>query len=237
VAESLSFTASSVNAANCTADDGATVNTVTSTATSVPFGIISPNAFYQGCQDLIVSTNAGNGYSVTVQESHAMMTADGIFTIPDTTCDAADCTVATATTWVTPTKNGLGHTCFNQSGSDCNPTYASGKKFKPVPSIPTGTSPGQITFVQKNADVCTCTSTTVSFTSNNTAGNLIVAAFYNAISTNFLSVTDTQGNVYVRASPEAVSNIKVNIFYAKNIKGGANSVTATFTGTAAGVGL
>jgi hypothetical protein len=61
VAESLAFTASSVYAVNCTADDGATVNSVTSTATSVPFGTISPNTFYQGCQDLIVSTNAGNG--------------------------------------------------------------------------------------------------------------------------------------------------------------------------------
>jgi hypothetical protein len=88
IAESLALTASSVNAVNCTADDGATVNSVTSTATSIPFGTISPNTFYQGCQDLIVSTNAGNGYSLTVQESFAMKTVGGQFTIPDTTCDA-----------------------------------------------------------------------------------------------------------------------------------------------------
>jgi hypothetical protein len=99
-------------APGCIGDDGAAVNAITTSATSVPFGFISPNTFYQGCQDLVVSTNAGNGYSVTVQESSAMRSADGRFVIPDTTCDAGDCSVVTATTWVTPTKNGFGHTCI-----------------------------------------------------------------------------------------------------------------------------
>jgi hypothetical protein len=221
-------------AIQCTADDSATVNGINTTATAVPFGIIAPNTFYQGCQDLTVSTNAGNGYSVTVQESSAFQTADGRFTIPDTTCDAGDCTVATATTWVTPTNNGFGHTCKNQSGSDCNPTYGNGKKFKPVPQIPTGTSPSQISFVQGNAGTCSsCTPTTIPFMTNNTAGNLIVVAFDYANTVSLTSVTDTQGNVYVRAEPEMLQGgVFSDIFYAKNIKGGANSVTVTLSGSA-----
>jgi len=122
----------------CVADDGATVNQIASTATSVPFGIISPNTFYQGCQDLIVSTNAGNGYSVTVQESSAMRTADGRFTIPDTTCDGGTCSESTAAAWANATKNGFGHTCFNQSMHDCNAAYSSGVNFRQVANISAG---------------------------------------------------------------------------------------------------
>jgi hypothetical protein len=139
VAESLALTVSSVNAVNCTADDGATVNSVTSTATSVPFGTVSLNAFSQGCQDLVVSTNAGNGYSLTVQESSAMKTANGAFTIPDTTCDAGGCTESAAAAWTNATKNGLGHTCFNQdSNHDCNSAYFNGTLFRQLANIAAG---------------------------------------------------------------------------------------------------
>ena len=93
------YTANTVSfkaAANCLADDGATVNPVSTTGTSVPFGFVPPNTFYQGCQDLKVSTNAPGGYSLSVQESYAMRTASGGYTIPDTTCDNGDCSVVTA---------------------------------------------------------------------------------------------------------------------------------------------
>src|SRR5437870_8988634 len=74
VAESLALTVSSVAAVNCTADDGATVSAIGTTSTTIPFGNISLNTFYIGCQDLVVSTNAGGGYSITTQESYAMRT-------------------------------------------------------------------------------------------------------------------------------------------------------------------
>jgi hypothetical protein len=70
--------------ASCAADDGASITQIGTTAVSVPFGTISSNTFYQGCQDLTVSTNAGGGYSLTVQENHVMMTSNGTNTIPDT---------------------------------------------------------------------------------------------------------------------------------------------------------
>ena len=193
------------------------------------------NAFYQGCQDLTVSTNAGDGYSLTVQESSAMQTPDGKFTIPDTACDAGDCSVATATAWATPTNYGLGHTCANVSGSDCNATYGNGKKFKPVSNTAAGNNGATISFVQGNAGGClSCSSTTVAFTSNNTAGDLIVVAFDHYDGVGLSSISDTQGNSYVRAGGEVHQvggSWFADIYYAKSIKGGANSVTVTLNGS------
>jgi len=151
VAESLALTASSVNAVNCTADDGATVNSVTSTATSVPFGIISPNTFYQGCQDLVVSTNAGNGYSLTVQEGSAMKTANGLYTIPDTTCDAGGGTESAAAAWATATHNGFGHTCANQLNHDCNAAYSSGTNFRQAADLSGGETAQAVMSSSTNA--------------------------------------------------------------------------------------
>jgi hypothetical protein len=242
VAESLAFTASSVNAVNCTADDGATVNSVTSTATSVPFGTISPNTFYQGCQDLIVSTNAGNGYSVTVQESHAMMTANGLFTIPDTTCDNGSCSTATAAPWVTPTNNGFGLTCFNQAGSDCHASFVNGTKFKPLPNVAAGTAFG-VSLVQKKTDATLVHvgSLSSTFGSNNRAGDLIVVAasgYDGGAGLRFItSISDTAGNTYATSVGPVtlpLTNYNSYIFYAKNIASGANTVTVTFNDSSQG---
>ena len=139
VAESLAFTVSSVKAVNCTADDGATVSAVDTSPTSVPLGTLFPvNTFFTGCQDLVVSTNAGNGYSVTVQEQTLMHTLGG-FTFPQTACDGAACTLTTAAAWTNPANNGFGHTCFNQDGNhDCASTYSSGTKFRPTANVAAG---------------------------------------------------------------------------------------------------
>lgn len=114
----------------CTADDGASVNVVNTSDTLVGFGTVSANTFYQGCQDLVVSTNAGGGYSLAGQESNPLMTSGGK-TIPDTTCDNGPCTVVSGTPWVTATNNGFGHTCLDQKGHDCSNEYAEGTKFRP----------------------------------------------------------------------------------------------------------
>ena len=145
VAESLALTVSSVAAVNCTADDGASVTAIGTTSTTIPFGNVSLNTFYIGCQDLVVSTNAGGGYSITTQESSVMKTSDGRFTIPDTTCDGGTCTESAAAAWTTPTKNGLGHTCFNQDGNhDCDSSYTNGTKFRQFANIAGGETPQAI---------------------------------------------------------------------------------------------
>jgi hypothetical protein len=122
----------------CPADDGASVNQIATTASSVPFGTVSANSFYQGCQDLIISTNAGGGYSLTGQESSALLTSNGT-SIPDTRCDAGTCTESAAAAWATASNNGFGHTCANQGGvHDCAAAYSAGVNFKQFANIAGG---------------------------------------------------------------------------------------------------
>jgi len=74
-----------------------------------------------------------------------MKTANGSFTIPDTTCDAGGCTESAAATWTNTIKNGLGHTCFNQDGNhDCDSSYSNGTKFRQFANIAAGETPQAI---------------------------------------------------------------------------------------------
>ena len=71
------------------------------------------------------------------------------------------------------------------------------------------------------------------FPSGNTAGNLIVAAVRMSTSSQTVQVTDSAGNPYTDAVSQVQSadGHQVHIFYAKNVVGGANTVTATFSAT------
>jgi chitodextrinase len=98
-----------------------------------------------------------------------------------------------------------------------------------------------ITFVQSNAtDPQTSpTSASVTFTSAQTAGDLIVvAAGWNNSTATISSVNDTSGNAYQPAvGPTVQAGVATqSIYYAKNIKAaaaGANTVTVTFSAAAA----
>src|SRR6266566_3370594 len=87
-----------------------------------------------------------------------------------------------------------------------------------------------ITLVQQNnADTGAATAPTISFSSNNTAGNWIgvVAGWHTTTGDVLGSVTDSAGNTYLSRptylAPGDGTNRKV--FYAENIKGGANTIT------------
>jgi chitodextrinase len=87
-------------------------------------------------------------------------------------------------------------------------------------------------FVQVRAQEITSGRTnTLAFSSGNTAGNLIVVGVLWSNSGN-VTVTDSQGNAYAAAGPRTAwgsgSNFSEQVFYAKNVRGGANAVTATF---------
>ncbi len=81
------------------------------------------------------------------------------------------------------------------------------------------------------AEVTSGTLNSLAFSSANTAGNLIVV-YLTWTNTNSVSITDTRGNVYTnvgtRTTWGASSNASSQVFYAKNIAGGANTVRATF---------
>jgi Putative Ig domain len=76
-------------------------------------------------------------------------------------------------------------------------------------------------------------SVSVPFKSSNTAGNLIVAFVRMSTTWQSVTVTDTAGNVYADAASQVqtADGHQIHVFYAKNIAGGPNSVTATFSST------
>jgi glucose/arabinose dehydrogenase/PKD repeat protein len=93
-------------------------------------------------------------------------------------------------------------------------------------------APATPQFVQVLANqVRTGTTNSLAFASANTAGNLIVVyAIWN--NTNSASIADSNGNAYATAAARTTwgtnSNWSAQVFYAKNVAGGSNTVTATF---------
>ncbi|MBI3800617.1 MAG: hypothetical protein HY268_27020, partial [Deltaproteobacteria bacterium] len=99
----------------------------------------------------------------------------------------------------------------------------------PLPYLAYAASPP--VFVQKKLIRVTAGgSVSVTFTKPNTAGNLIVA-YVVWDNSGAVSLTDSRGNTYVSAiGPTQASSdpSSVQIFYASNISGGTNTVTAHF---------
>jgi len=78
-------------------------------------------------------------------------------------------------------------------------------------------------------------SLSLSFLTNTVAGDLIMVAFDYDTNTVPSSVTDSQGNTFTQVgsqltSPGATRSV---VYYAKNIKGGADTVTVNLSGTSA----
>ena len=98
--EVLTLTVAAVLSGACTTLGG---TTVTSTATTIPFGTISTEAFYDVCQSLTVATNAGGGYTVSVYTVAGLDAGANAFAVG--ACDGA-CNLTTPNTWATATNNG-----------------------------------------------------------------------------------------------------------------------------------
>lgn len=144
VDETLSFTVAGI-----TADSGSycgvtrTSSSPDTTATSIPWGIVSPTyaaATHNTAQQLTVSTNANNGYKVYIEESDQMgrngnvctgtAPSSGEFTfgssicIRDTVCAATPCSHTTSQDWTNmSTYVGLGYSLQNATGSDAKFLY------------------------------------------------------------------------------------------------------------------
>ena len=96
-------------------------------------------------------------------------------------------------------------------------------------------------FVQtKFAQVASGTTDSAAFSTANAAGNLIVAYVVWSSATSSVSLSDTRGNTYASAGPVTKWNGTAwssQVFYAKNIAAGTNTVKATFSATISGFGL
>ncbi len=90
-----------------------------------------------------------------------------------------------------------------------------------------------ITLVQHiGKDAGTTTTSTLAFTSSNTAGNFIAVAIRGGLSNSqVFTVKDSNTNTYKQAAQIGSNGSAVStaIYYAENIKGGANTVTVTMS--------
>ncbi|OGR82766.1 MAG: hypothetical protein A2901_00460 [Elusimicrobia bacterium RIFCSPLOWO2_01_FULL_54_10] len=98
--EVLTLTVAAVIAGSCTTTGG---TTVTSTSTTIPYGTIATEAFYDVCQQLTVATNAGGGYTVTVYTVAGLDSGANAFAVGSGDGGA---TLTLPNTWATATNNG-----------------------------------------------------------------------------------------------------------------------------------
>jgi subtilisin family serine protease len=94
--------------------------------------------------------------------------------------------------------------------------------------------PGSIALVQSTAvQGNNVTALARSFAAPNAAGNLILAFVRLSTTTQTVTVTDTAGNLYSEAAAQAqtADGHQIVLFYAANVAAGANTVTATFSGS------
>ena len=135
---------------------------------------------------------------------------------------------------VTPTETGYAMTPTSQAVTISNASVAN-VNFTAAPATYTisGTiSPHveTLALAQSGAGGNQTATDTVSFSSPNQAGNLILVCVMWG-SANITSISDTLGNTYFAATSLATSpqgNFQ-QIYYAKNIEGGSNSVTVSFS--------
>lgn len=133
VSESLSFSVAGVSNANCSSSFSAHSGPDPTTATAINFSTLATvNTFYHGCQDLTVSTNATDGYTVTLHELTSLMS--GSLTIDESTGDDNLMDFDTSSAWATAANNaGFGYACNDETGTDC--TMAANTTYMAVPCV------------------------------------------------------------------------------------------------------
>jgi len=138
VDQTLSFTVTGVTA-DLGAYCGVTRNAATtdSSAYAIPWGTIATaNSFLNAQQILSVSTNASNGYTVTIEENDQMglngvactgaTAGESVSCIKDITCDTGSCTEQYGGEWNTATNNGFGYSLATVSGTPATFFYNEG---------------------------------------------------------------------------------------------------------------
>lgn len=113
ITETLSFQVNAVTTGNCPTTGG--TKPAASTSTTVPYGTINSDTFYDICQQLQAGTNGSGGYTATVQTVGTF--ASGGNTIAKGTCDGS-CNDSTAAAWATAASHsGYGYCMKDTTGT------------------------------------------------------------------------------------------------------------------------
>jgi PKD repeat protein len=144
----------------------------------------------------------------------------------------AGLTVNTSTGVISGTPTTAGTTSVTISATNA---YGTGSATLSL-TVTTPPPPPPWAFVQGNAGNSAASSNALAFSSATTAGNLMIVHVDWSNTSNFTSIKDSQGNVFTQVGTEQNATgfgIKSRLYYSKNIKGGADTVTSTVSGTPA----
>jgi hypothetical protein len=131
---------------------------------------------------------------------------------------------------ISGTPTGTGTSNITVQVTDANSLTAA----KPLSLTINTSSGGGIGLVQQNAVQGSAVgSLSVAFPVSNTAGNLILAFVRMSTTSQTVTLSDSAGNTYVQAVAQLQTSdgSQIHLFYAKNILGAPNTVTATFSST------
>jgi subtilisin family serine protease len=175
----------------------------TTAANELVFAAVGLPAFYGG------AVTAGSGYALQQQDTNVSR-------------------AATEAAVVTSSGTFQGIFGFNSAANwtAVIATFKAGGNTTPPP-------PSSIALLQSNAAGGTALSSLSSgFNQSNQAHNMILAVVRMSTTWQTVTVSDSSGNAYALASSQAQSSDghQLLLFYAKNIVGGPNTVTATFSG-------
>ncbi len=113
--------------------------------TSVDFGIIDPTNPVTRTQTLSVTNGSAHGFVVTIAENHALLDPPTGSSIPDTTCNAGDCTSTTATLWDSIFAYGFGYRCDQVGVTNYCPTdFATTNFYRPVANTSLSQNPATV---------------------------------------------------------------------------------------------
>ena len=188
--------------------------TLSGTGTTAPaITTLSPSSGTVGASVTITGVNFG------ASQGTSTVTFNGVATTP---------TSWGTTSIVTPVPNGAttGNVVVTVGG-----VSSSGVSFTVQ-----GTTNGIVLVQHMSIDAGTATSSSLSFSSNNAAGNWIAVCIRAGVSGRTFTVTDSKGNSYRQAvqlddTLDAPNGNTLAIFYAENVSGGANTVTVSDIGS------
>jgi subtilisin family serine protease len=196
----------------------------TASANELVFAATGLPASYAG------TVSAGAGYVLLRQETGGSRGAIESGMAPAPGSYTATFGLSAQTNWsaVVATFVGAPSTTTTTAGSTSTTTTAA-----PAPTTTTTTAPpAGIALWQSNAAAGSSTrAVTSAFASANAAGSLVIAVVRMSTTSQTVSVTDSAGNVYRDAVAQAqtADGHQIHIFYAANVTGGPNTVTATFS--------
>ena len=106
VVEDLSVT---INASSCDSYLEDSAQSIASATTSIGYGNVVAEDFYDSCQGIDIGTNAANGYIARIHKTQQLTSGGNV--IPDGVCDGggSDCDDSTDEPWQTDTNNGFGY--------------------------------------------------------------------------------------------------------------------------------